>query len=85
MNRRELLQIMSAVSTGLCGIEATAEIVDTEPRPLLVVIRAKRPISQEAAECLRKSWDRLRELHPEVPPACVLPPDIEIEIKRQPA
>lgn len=83
MNRRDSLRSLAAGMFGAVGIEASAEVVADDPRPLFVVIRTKRHVSVEAAESMRKAWDRFRELSPDIPPACVIGPEIEIELKRE--
>lgn len=84
MNRRDTLRSLAAGMFGAVGIEASAEVVADEPRPLFVVIRSNRAITSKQTELLQECWDRFRKLSPDIPPACVIGPDIEIELKREP-
>lgn len=78
-----LFAILGAEAAKFAGIDATAEAVSAEPKPVFVVIRSTRPINEQKAQTLQKAWSHFQKLSPAIPPACVVGPEIEIEVKRE--
>lgn len=83
MNRRESLSSLAAGVLGSLELEATAEVVAAEPKPVFVVIRTKRSLTGEQTQNVARAWEHFRKLSPDIPPACVLGPGFEIEVMRE--
>lgn len=81
MNRRELLKAMTSACSA-AGIAHAGELAvyGGERKPTLAVIHAARPLPQEAVEHIRRQWERLRKMSPELPPCVVLDRGLTLEM-----
>ncbi len=71
MNRRELLGNLTAAMAG-AGIAGTVDVIEAEPKPLLLVLRPPRLVSNAAMTAVRLNANVFRHEHPELPPIVVL-------------
>lgn len=83
MNRREVLSCMTSMCAA-SGIEARCDVVESEPRPILAVIHCDERITPEVAETVRKHWECVRKLTPELPPCVVMCKGLTLELKVHP-
>lgn len=81
MNRRELLKAITSACSA-AGIVHAGEfaVYGGERKPTLAVIHSARPLPQDAVEAIRKQWQRLREISPDLPPCVVLDRGLTLEM-----
>lgn len=80
MNRREVLSAMTAMC-GAAGVTARMDVVTADQPVTLAVIHCEKPLPPGSIEALHRSWNRLRELHPDIPPCAVIESGIRLELK----
>lgn len=71
MNRREMLAGLAACAAA-AGVNAEVAAIDAEPRPLLLVLKVESRLTCEAQAAIRRHFDSLRILNPELPQVIVL-------------
>lgn len=81
--RRELLTGLAAVAAA-GAVKADVQVVDSEPRPLLAVLRIKEhKLSAEQVRAIHRSWEQLWT-GPERIPLLVLDRGIDLTIEVDP-
>jgi hypothetical protein len=81
MNRRQLLQAITATcSAGGLAHAGDFAVYGGERKPMLAVIHCPRPLPAAAVESMRKCWDGLLKMSPELPPCVVLDGGIRLEM-----
>lgn len=80
MNRREVLTAMAGMCSA-AGVEARLDAIEADKPIRLAIIHCEKPLPQAGLEALHKSWNRMRELSPELPPCVVLDNSLRLELQ----
>jgi len=81
MNRRELLKAITATcSAGGIAHAGDFAVYGGERKPMLAVIHCQKSLPTEAVESMRKCWDGLRKISPDLPPCVVLDSGLRLEM-----
>jgi len=78
MNRRELLQGLVA-GAAACGVTATADVIEAEPRPLLLVLTVPKTLSMAQQHGIMEEWDAIRQKDSRMPRVVVLSNGMTLE------
>lgn len=83
LNRRELLSgLVATLAAG--GVTASAEVIEAEPVPLLLVLKSDKPLSEEVRRNIRNLWERLQANDSRLPQLVVLDPSMTLEMLPDP-
>jgi hypothetical protein len=78
MNRRELLSgLVATLAAG--GVAASAEVIEAEPAPLLLVLKSDKPLNQSQHDAIRRHYDAMRDRDSRLPLLVVLEPGMALE------
>jgi len=78
MNRRELLSgLVATLAAG--GVAASAEVIEAEPVPLLLVLKSDKPLNQDQYAAIRRDYDAMRMKDSRLPQLVVLDPSMTLE------
>lgn len=78
VSRRELLAGLIAGAAS-CGVVATADVIEAEPRPLLLVLKIDQHLSQAQRHAINEEWDAIRQKEPRMPQVVVLQKGMTLE------
>jgi len=78
MNRRELLSGLAA-TLAAGGVAASAEVIEAEPVPLLLVLKSDKPLNQDQYAAIRRDYDAMRMKDSRLPQLVVLDPSMTLE------
>jgi hypothetical protein len=77
-NRRELLSgLVATLAVG--GVAASADVIEAEPAPLLLVLKSDKSLNQEQHAAIRRHYDTMREQDSRLPLLVVLEPVMALE------
>lgn len=83
MNRRELLSgLVATLAAG--GVAASADVIESEPMPLLLVLKSDKPLNQDQHAAIRRHYDTMREQDSRLPLLVVLEPGMTLEAVTDP-
>lgn len=78
MNRRELLSgLVATLAAG--GVAASADVIESEPEPLLLVLKSDKPLNQDQYAAIRRDYDAMRMKDSRLPQLVVLDPSMTLE------
>lgn len=78
MNRRELLSgLVATLAAG--GVAASAEVIEAEPEPLLLVLKLDKPLNHDQYAAIRRDYDAMRMKDSRLPQLVVLDPSMTLE------
>lgn len=78
MNRRELLSgLVATLAAG--GVAASADVIESGPMPLLLVLKSDKPLNQDQYAAIRRDYDAMRMKDSRLPQLVVLDPSMTLE------
>lgn len=77
-NRRELLSgLVATLAAG--GVAASAEVIEAESMPLLLVLKSDKPLNHDQYAAIRRDYGAMRMKDSRLPQLVVLDPSMTLE------